>query len=116
MRISHIILRVTDMSRSVVFYRDAVGMRLLTETPLFSFFAAGETRLALNIGEPPDPSTTTEVVLEVEDVVVEYRHMSERGVPFEIEPRAVTTDGTKELHAAHFRDPDGHLWSVTGWL
>ena len=42
--------------------------------------------------------------------------MSDRGVPFKIEPRAVTANGSRELHAAHFRDPNGYLWSITGWM
>jgi catechol 2,3-dioxygenase-like lactoylglutathione lyase family enzyme len=116
MDISHIILRVTDMERSVAFYRDAVGLPVLTSSAFFSFFDAGSIRIALNVGEPPDPSSTTEVVLEVDDVLAAYAAMSGRGVAFEVEPRAVTADGSRELHAAHFRDPDGHLWSITGWI
>lgn len=88
MHVSHIILRVTDMDRSVAFYRDAVGLEV----------------------------TATEIVIEVDDVLATFRDMSAREVPFEVEPRAVTADGSKELHAAHFHDPDGHLWSITGWI
>ena len=116
MHVSHIILRVTDMDRSVAFYRDAVGLEVITVSGLFAFFSAGSIRLALNIGEPPNPSTATEIVIEVDDVLATFRDMSAREVPFEVEPRAVTADGSKELHAAHFHDPDGHLWSITGWI
>jgi hypothetical protein len=42
--------------------------------------------------------------------------MTAGGVPFEVEPRPVTSDGERTLLAAHFRDPDGHLVSVTGWV
>lgn len=116
MKVSHVILRVTDIERSTEFYRDAVGLDVLTGSGLFAFLDAGSIRVALNVGEPPDPSTTTEIVLEVDEILDAYRQMSERGVPFEVEPRAVTSDGSRELHAAHFRDPDGHLWSITGWV
>ncbi len=116
MELSHIILRVADMDGAVAFYRDAVGLGTLTTSPVFSFFDAGSIRLALTVGEPPDPPTTTEVVLEVADVFAAFQRMSDRGVPFEVEPRAVTTDGGRALHAAHFRDPDGHLASITGWV
>ncbi len=116
MLISHVILRVTDMSRAVEFYRDAVGLEVLAESDLFAFLDAGSIKIALNVGEPPDPSTTTEIVLEVDDVVAAFREMNARGVTFEVEPRPVTDDGARELHAAHFRDPDGHLWSLTGWV
>lgn len=104
------------MERSVVFYRDAVGLEVITSSEVFSFFDAGSIRLALNVFDDPGPSATTEIVLEVEDVLAVHAAMSRRGVPFEVEPRPVTADGTRELHAAHFRDPDGHLWSITGWV
>ena len=116
MEVSHVILRVTDMDRSVSFYRDAVGLEVLTASPVFSFFDAGSIRVALNVFDEPGPSATTEIVLEVDDVVATYQRMHAHGVPFEVEPRTVTTDGSRELHAAHFRDPDGHLWSITGWI
>jgi hypothetical protein len=41
--------------------------------------------------------------------------MATRGVPFEVELRPVSTDGERQLLAAHFRDPDGNLASLTGW-
>ena len=104
------------MDRAVAFYRDVVGLDLVTASAVFSFFDAGSIRIALNVGDPPHPSVTTEIVLEVDDVLTSFSAMSARGVPFEIEPRMVTGDGARELHAAHFRDPDGHLWSVTGWI
>jgi len=27
-----------------------------------------------------------------------------------------TTDGDRVLYAANFRDPDGHVLSITGWI
>jgi catechol 2,3-dioxygenase-like lactoylglutathione lyase family enzyme len=114
--VSHLILRVTDMERSTAFYRDAVGLSVLVASPQFSFFDAGSIRLALNVGEPPDPSTTTEIVLEVDDIGRAYEEMAANGVLFEVAPRPVTSEEHRELHAAHFRDPDGHLWSLTGWI
>ncbi len=114
--VSHIILRVSDMDRSVEFYRDAVGLPAITTSPAFSFFEAGPIKIALNVGDPPPSDTTTEIVLETGDILEAFDAMRSRGVPFEIAPRPVTADSTRELHAAHFRDPDGHLWSLTGWV
>jgi predicted lactoylglutathione lyase len=28
----------------------------------------------------------------------------------------VTGDGNRELYATDFRDPDGHILSITGWV
>ena len=74
----------------------------------FAFFPLGETYLALN--QPPsfEPQVSdTEVVLGVDDVMAVYAEMKDRGVPFEVEPRPVTNDGTRSLLSAYFRDPDG---------
>jgi hypothetical protein len=54
--------------------------------------------------------------MEFDDVRAAYEELSGRGVPFEIELRPVTSDGERDLLAAHFRDPDGHVASVTGWV
>ena len=58
----------------------------------------------------------TEVVLESPDVMSSYEAMKARGVVFLREPFAATTDGNRVLYAANFRDPDGHVLSVTGWV
>ena len=61
-------------------------------------------------------SALTEVVLESADVMKTYQEMKARGVVFLREPFAATTDGSRVLYAANFRDPDGHILSITGWV
>ena len=117
MRLSNIILRVADLEESVAFWRDLVGLDLSWASDEFAFFAVGDNQLTLN--QPlvfEDQTSDTEIVFEVEDVHSVISEMRERGVPFEVEPRAVTSDGERTLFAAHFRDADGHVASVTGWV
>jgi catechol 2,3-dioxygenase-like lactoylglutathione lyase family enzyme len=116
MRVSHVILRVRDMERAVTFYRDSIGLPVLMESEAFSFLDGGTIRIALNaVGDVPDDESMTEIVLEVDDLRQVYDDLSTLGVVFEVEPRVVTSDGTRSLLATHFHDPDGHLVSVTGW-
>jgi catechol 2,3-dioxygenase-like lactoylglutathione lyase family enzyme len=117
MDVSHVILRVAALERSIEFYRDRVGFTVLGATDAFAFLDGGSIRIALNVrqGQPADNSLT-EIVLEVDDIVAEHEAMKMRGVPFEVRPREVLRDGDRSLHAAHFADPDGHLWSITGWV
>jgi hypothetical protein len=68
------------------------------------------------VEQRPDDSSLTEIVLGADDVRASYDELADRGVAFEIELRPVTSDGNHELWAAHFRDPDGHLASITGWI
>lgn len=118
MKVSHIILRVSDMDRSVAFYRDRVGLPVLSASPVFTFLDAGSIKLALNATgtEQDSDASLTEIVVEVDDVAARYAAMAERGVPFEVEPREVMRAEGSVLAAAHFRDPDGHLMSITGWI
>lgn len=115
-RASHVILRVRDMDRAVAFYRDRVGLAVLSRSPNMSYLDAGSIRLALNaVPDLPEDRSMTEVVFEVDNVRVAYAQMHARSVPFEVEPRVVTQDGARSLVATHFRDPDGHLVSIAGW-
>lgn len=117
MQIHRIILRVADLDASVEFWTQGVGLRLSGRGGPFAFLDGGTVQLALNeVDERPDDRSLTEIVLQVEEIKAVYDELSARGVPFEVEPRPVTTDGSHELWAAHFRDPDGHLASLTGWI
>ena len=116
MRISTVILRVSDLSASVVFYRDALGLTLDRETPNFAYFRAGSVTLAVN--EAPAEKAgagdcLTEIALEVADIHAEFARLTAAGVAFLMEPTHVAAEADHDLYAAAFRDPDGHLLSIT---
>ena len=117
MKVSTVILRTSDLDRSVGFWTDKVGLLLLGRHEAFAFLDAGSIQLVLNQVEGDlEDHSMTEVVLEVDDMSAAYVAMTGRGVPFEVEPRVVTSDGSRNLLAAHFYDPDGHGASITGWV
>ena len=117
MRLNSVILRVSDMSEATAFWSEMVGLAVLSQSPQFTFLDAGEVQLVLNhVGRSVTDESMTEVVLTVEDVRASFDELSRRGVPFEVELRAITSDGERDLVGAHFRDPDGHYGSLTGWV
>lgn len=117
MRIGQVILRVSDLQKSIGFWSETFGLGVTTSGGAFAFLDGGGVSLVLNqIDETPEDTSLTEIVFEFDDVRVSHSELVERGVPFEVELRPVTADGKRELWAAHFRDPDGHLASVTGWV
>jgi catechol 2,3-dioxygenase-like lactoylglutathione lyase family enzyme len=121
-RIANVILRVADMGRSLAFYRDQLGLAVRHAGDEFSFLDAGGVILVLNKPERAPEGTggglaaLTEIVLEVPDVRASFGAMKERGVPFRVDLRPVTSDGRRDLLASDFRDPDGHAVSLTGWV
>jgi catechol 2,3-dioxygenase-like lactoylglutathione lyase family enzyme len=122
LKANRIILRVTDLKGSIAFYRDRVGLPLQSTFDEFAVFGGsdGVTLMLQKITRKSNApnsglSAFTEVVLESPDVMKSYGEMKARGVVFTGEPFAATTDGDRVLYAANFRDPDGHVLSITGW-
>jgi catechol 2,3-dioxygenase-like lactoylglutathione lyase family enzyme len=121
LRVSNVILRVADLARSIEFYRDRLGMPVRFSNDEFAGIDGGGVTVLLEHSRQPSApnaglSALTEVVLEVPDVTEAYKTLKGRGVPFRIEPRLVTSNGSQDLLAADFRDPDGHALSLTGWV
>jgi catechol 2,3-dioxygenase-like lactoylglutathione lyase family enzyme len=116
-RISRLILRVADLQRAIDFWSSTVGFAVVQTFENFAFLDGGPIQLVLNEAEGvTSEESLTEIVIEFDDVRAAYDEMAGRGVPFEVDLRSVTGDETRQLLAAHFRDPDGHLASVTGWV
>ena len=60
----------------------------------------GSIQIALNANpDEPTDETSTELVLEVDDVYSTTKEMENRGIEFEVPLRPVTTEGDRTLHA-----------------
>ena len=113
MKIGLLMLGVTDMPRSVAFYRDVIGFPVQFGNEEIAFLDAGGVTLVLQVRKslpPSDNGDRTEIVLPVEDIDEAHRTLRGRGAAFRVEPRIVTGDRL----AADFRDPDGHVLSIFG--
>jgi predicted enzyme related to lactoylglutathione lyase len=113
MKISLIALGVSDLSKSVAFYRDTAGFELQNQFGSLAFFSAGPVMLMLNAGlrRPDGPlAGAMEVVVAVESVTAMHGQLMERGCSFVNEPREVTPGSW----ASTFRDPDGHWLTLFG--
>ena len=108
--VGQIHISVTDLDRSVAFYRDVLELPLLFQVPGqgMAFFAAGDVRLYLGVPESPRFRTTVLVYFWVDDIESEHARLTDRGVAFDSPPHVVHRDDTAELWMSFFRDPDGH--------
>ena len=103
-------ISVTDLDRSMAFYRDVLGVPMLFRVPgqPMAFFASGDVRLYLGVPEDPDFTTKVLVYFRVEDIDAEQARLAGLGVEFRGEPQVVHKDGATELWMTGFSDPDGH--------
>jgi lactoylglutathione lyase len=112
--LNYAIVFVSDMARSVAFYRDVIGLPLKFESPGWSEFATGGATLALHAGdgggapaEEGHPPGRCHPGLAVPDLDAFHKRMTERGVKCLQSPRTVF--GNK---IAQYADPDGLAISV----
>lgn len=108
--IAQIHISVTDLDRSVAFYRDVLGLTHLFTVPgqPMAFFQSGDVRLYLGVPESPAFRSHTVHYYAVDDIDAEYARLAELRVSFVDKPHVVHRDGSGELWMAFFADPDGH--------
>jgi lactoylglutathione lyase len=106
-RIDHVYYWVSDMGRSVEFYRDVLGLRLVRQDgPSWAEFDAGAVRLALHgaiDGHPVEPGGAT-AVFEVPDLDAARALLEERGA--ELLEEVGEVEGFARF--ATVVDPDGN--------
>jgi catechol 2,3-dioxygenase-like lactoylglutathione lyase family enzyme len=112
-KIGLIMLGVSDLKKSVEFYRDRLGMEMTGQSAEFAFFNAGGVTLALStgitsvLGKEPG---AVEVDFSVDHVRAAYTELRNKGVEFVNQPRVINPP----LWGANFRDPDGHMLAIFG--
>jgi catechol 2,3-dioxygenase-like lactoylglutathione lyase family enzyme len=108
--IGQIHVSVTDMDRSIEFYRDVLGIPFLFRVPEqpMAFFDCGDVRLYLGVPESPEFRSNPLVYFRVEDADEAYRVLRARGVGFRGEPHVVHRTESSELRMVFFDDPDGN--------
>jgi lactoylglutathione lyase len=116
----YVTLFVSDMDRSVAFYRDVLGWPLKCRSPERTEFASEGTILALHHASRPSGAAAVQgelagrcqLGLWVDDVEAFHQDMVARGTLC-IQPPTEDASGAK---LAVYADPDGLPFSVAGSL
>ncbi len=114
MRLNHLLVYVTDVSRSLDFYEGKLGFkRVEIDLPGYARVVApeGETTIGLHrvSSEPRPPwNDGLRVYLELEDLDAFCEELARKGVEFDQMPQ----DMPWGWRHAYLRDPDGHLLSL----
>ncbi len=110
--LTYVIAFVSDMARSVEFYRDVMGLPLKFESSEWSEFATGATSFALHPAGSADLDSTTphhvpagsaQIGIAVDDLDDFHQRMTELNVPCTQPPK----DEDFGARLARYKDPDG---------
>lgn len=113
-KIDYTMVVVSDMQRSVEFYRDRLGIPLRFQSPDWTEFETGATTLALHgggiaatappAGDPSKQAGSCSIGFNVEDVDKTYEDLKAKGIRFVMPPMQREGEGIK---LAVCIDPDG---------
>ena len=110
---------IVDVSRAKDFYRDTLGLRLVTEEPPFALvFDANGIMLRLGMAKELPPAHGTVLGWQVPEITATVKNLGRAGVHFERYEGMdqnelgiwISPSGAK---VAWFKDPDGNILSVT---
>jgi catechol 2,3-dioxygenase-like lactoylglutathione lyase family enzyme len=107
---------VTDLARSVAFYRDVLGFPLMFETNGMAFFQAGEMRLMIGTNSPDPPARGTVLYFDAPDIDELSPALEAKGVQFIGPVEVVQRTDTHELKLRILRDPDGNPLALMGMV
>jgi catechol 2,3-dioxygenase-like lactoylglutathione lyase family enzyme len=111
-------VNIVDVARAKAFYRDTLGLRLVSEEPPFALvFDANGIILRLGMAKELPPALGTVLGWQVPDIVATVKELEQAGVQFERYKQMkqdelgiwTTPTGAK---VAWFKDPDGNILSV----
>jgi catechol 2,3-dioxygenase-like lactoylglutathione lyase family enzyme len=114
-QVDYVMVTVSDMSRSIEFYRDKLGFPLKFESKDWTEFQTGPTTLALHGGGIPRPASpggspeqpcagTCSIGFTVQDVEQSFNELKAKGVRFVLPPMVRGEEGIKLTVCI---DPDG---------
>ncbi len=113
MRLNYAMVFVSDMDRSVAFYRDVIGLPLQFQSPGWTEFSTDGAKLALHLAEELGTDSPTERAgmcrpgFSVQNLAEFHQRMVLNGVRCVQEPKSIY--GVK---VAQYSDPDGLMFSV----
>jgi lactoylglutathione lyase len=113
-KVDYVMVNVSEMGRSVTFYRDTLGLPLKFESTGWSEFQTGATTLALHVAAPrvageddanAGPAAgTCSIGFMVENLDATYAELRSRGARFVMTPTDQANEG---IRLAVCVDPDG---------
>lgn len=112
-QLGQISLTVSELARSVPFYRDVLGLYLLFEAPpKMAFFDLDGVRLMMTEPEDGRPIANSVLYFKTDDIEAGYDELVDQGVSMLGEPHLVAKMQDHDLWMTFFHDPDQNVLAL----
>jgi predicted enzyme related to lactoylglutathione lyase len=114
--ISQVSMRALDIERAVGFYRDLLGLELLSTHDGMAFILAGSVRIMLAV--PPSPEFDhpgSVLYFDSRDIEADCSALEALGVDIFRQPFAVHQEDSHEFWLAFFHDSEGNTLGLSQW-
>lgn len=114
-RLQQVALTTRDLPRSIIFYRDVLGLRLMFESNGMAFFDVAGMRLMIaQDAKRPQGRPTSVLYFDAPDFPATLARLVASGVEREGPVETVQRTATGDLKLQQFRDPDGNMLAIMG--
>ena len=109
----------TDAERAKAFYRDQLGLRLISDEPYALVFDAAGTMLRVQRVKEVCEARYTSLGWKVADIAAKVEELEKAGIKFERyglpdqDEKGIWTAPGSQAKIAWFKDPDGNILSLT---
>ncbi|MFE1242545.1 VOC family protein [Fictibacillus sp. NPDC058756] len=108
-KVGQIAVPVHDIERSIHFYEDILGLKLLFRTESMAFFDCKGIRILLSLPEKEEFAHSSSVIyFQVEHIKQAYESLKEKGVTFIDSPHVVAKMKNTESWMVFFKDSEGN--------
>ncbi|MBL4659206.1 MAG: VOC family protein [Alcanivoracaceae bacterium] len=116
--VGQIAVAITDIKKSVIFYKEVLGLELLFEVPSgLAIFNCGGVRLMLTTLQGSENDHHTSVIYyKVSDIQESAKVLKNNGAVFIQEPQLVAKMVDHDLWIGFLRDPDENLVGIMAEL
>lgn len=114
--VSQVSMRARDLDRAISFYRDILGLDLLSEHEGMAFMLAGSVRIMLAVPDSREFDHPGSVLyFDTRDIAADCEALRELGVEILREPFVVHHEDNHEFWLAFFRDSEGNTLALSQW-
>lgn len=114
--VSQVSMRALDLDRAIAFYRDILGLDLLSEHEGMAFVLAGSVRIMLAVPQSPEFDHPGSILyFDTRDIDADCDALRTLGVEILREPFVVHHEDSHEFRLAFFRDSEGNTLGLSQW-